>query len=233
MINGVVGKLLGRGVSLNNAARILGVNRKTIARKLEALGFHAASELDRKNREMGKCRAIEFDDLETFELTKCKPLSVTIAVDSRSRRILGIEVSTIPARGLLVKKAKKYGPREDGRALARASLFATLRDLVHEDALIKSDANPHYIPDVKRFFPKAKHVTFLGRKSSLGGQGELKKGGFDPIFSLNHTCAMARYNLARLIRKTWCTTKRKDRLWLHLMIYARIHNEQIQQTLVA
>jgi transposase-like protein len=229
LINEVVRQLLARGTSLRNAARILKINRKTVARKLEALGFHAASELDRINRkEHEKSLVIEFDDLETFEHTKCKPLSVTLAVESRTRRILAIEVSTMPAKGKLVEKAKKYGRRHDGRAKARARLFTTLKDLVAKNALIRSDSNPHYPRDVKRHFPKAHHVTYMSRRSSLGGQGELKKVAFDPLFSLNHTCAMARYNLARLIRRTWCTTKRVDRLWLHLMIYAHLHNQELK-----
>jgi transposase-like protein len=228
-LNEVVRTLLSKGMSLNNVAEALKINRKTVSRKLEALGFQSAAELDHFNRTCHeKSRVIEFDDLETFELTKCKPISVTLAVESRTRRSLAIEVATMPAKGLLVEKAKKYGPREDGRAAARERLFRTLKDLVHEEAVIKSDANPHYLPDVKRHFPKARHVTYLSRRSSLGGQGELKKTVFDPIFSLNHTCAMARYSLARLIRKTWCTTKRSDRLWLHLMIYAACHNEKIR-----
>jgi hypothetical protein len=48
------------------------------------------------------------------------------------------------------------------------------------------------------------------------GQGELKRGGFDPLFSLNHTAAMFRDRLKRLSHRTWCTTKRPDRLQLLL-----------------
>ena len=229
-LNRVVFGLLSRGMSINNTADELKVNRKTVARKLEAWGFYAASELNRINREEHEqCRVIEFDDLETFEHTKCKPIAVTIAVESRTRRILAIEVSPMQAKGKLAHKAREvYGRREDGRAAARARLFATLTDLVREDAVIKSDSNPHYAADVKRYFPKAHHVTYQSRKGSLGGQGELKKTKFDPIFSLNHSCAMVRYNLARLVRKTWCTTKRIDRLWLHLMLYALRHNQRIK-----
>jgi hypothetical protein len=60
----------------------------------------------------------------------------------------------------------------------------------------------------------------------LTGQGELKVGGFDPIFSLNHTCAMLRANINRLFRKTWCTTKKMEMLEHHLAIYALYHNER-------
>jgi hypothetical protein len=131
----------------------------------------------------------------------------------------------MPAKGMLAEKAKKYGKRLDGRRAARRRLFERIRPLVKENALIKSDNNPHYPPDVKEFFPHATHRTYQGRKSSLGGQGELKRVVFDPIFSLNHTCAMFRANVNRLFRKTWCTTKRADCLRAHLFLYAQFHNE--------
>jgi hypothetical protein len=63
-----------------------------------------------------------------------------------------------------------------------------------------------------------------GRRACVVGQGELKKGGRDPLFTLNHTCAMFRANVNRLIRKTWNTTKKRICLEWHLQIYAHFHN---------
>jgi hypothetical protein len=213
--------------TIRRAAKIFNLNRKTVARKLLLLGFEAECNLRIENLKHPKARVIEFDDLETFEHTKCKPLSVTLAVQSKTRRILGLEVSSMPAKGMLVEKAKKYGHRVDLRRLGRENLFRTLTDLVAEDAVIKSDNNPHYPNDVRKHFPKASHVTYESRRDSLGGQGELKKVRFDPLFSLNHTCAMLRANVSRLVRKTWVTTKRADRLHAHLMIYADFHNSEL------
>jgi hypothetical protein len=168
---------------------------------------------------------IEFDDLETFEHTKMKPISVTLAVESLSRRILGFNVSSMPAKGLLAKKAfKKYGPRRDERTKGRNNLFCSLRGLVKPDAIIKSDQNPHYPTDVKRHFPKASHIAIKGTRGVITAQGELKKTVFDPLFSLNHTCAKLRADINRLIRKTWCTTKKIERLRLHLAMYSHYHN---------
>jgi hypothetical protein len=199
-----------------------------VARKLVVLGFEAEARLNVANRAKPKSRVIELDDLETFEHTKCKPLSVTLAVESRTRRILALEVSSMPAKGLLVEKAKKYGPRRDGRKEGRARLFTSLQDLVHEEGVLKSDSNPHYPPDVKKFFPRARHRRYEGKRGALGGQGELKKVVFDPLFSLNHTCAMFRANVNRLFRRTWCTTKRADRLRAHLFLYAEYHNAHLK-----
>ena len=221
-------KLLSSGVSQRRAARLLHINLKTVARKLIFLSHEARTKLHLYNIERPKALVIEFDDLETFEHTKCKPLSVTLAVESETRRILGFRVAQMPAKGLLAKiSVKKYGKRRDFRSQERKFLFQGLKPYVHEKATIKSDSNPHYPEDVKRFFPEAKHETFLGARGSTTGQGELKKLRFDPLFSLNHTCAKLRADINRLFRKTWCTTKKPPRLADHLAIYALYHNQNL------
>jgi hypothetical protein len=224
-LNGEVFEYLVSGISQRRVARTLKVNRKTIVRKFLLLGQFSLEQLFENNKNQPKATHVQFDDLETFEHSKCKPLSVTMAVEEDSRRILSFRVSKMPAKGLLAAiSRKKYGPRKDERPKAREELFTELKDLVSEYALFKSDMNPHYIPDVKKYFPKSEHQTFKGRRGCVVGQGELKAGGFDPIFSLNHTFAMARANMNRLVRRTWCTTKIPERLALHFAMYALYHN---------
>lgn len=213
------------GMSQRRLAITYRLNRKTIAKKLIFLGAESKKELKEENLKAEKASIIEFDDLETFEHTKFKPLSVTLAVEYRTRRILGFQVSQMPAKGLLAKRArKKYGPRADKRSEGRKKLFEEIKPLVKDEALIKSDENPHYPSDVKAYFPNAVHERHKGQRGSIVGQGELKKVHFDPLFSLNHTCAMLRANINRLFRKTWCTTKSPKRLEDHIAIYAAYHN---------
>jgi hypothetical protein len=189
------------------------------------LGFHAKIALSIHNLSRPLARIIQFDDLETFEHTKYKPVSVTLAVEETTRRILAVAVSQMPAKGRLVKKSvQKYGARKDQRSKGRRRLFETLKPLIEPKSIIKSDQNPHYIKDVKRHFPEARHVPFKGQRGANTGQGELKKVEYDPLFSLNHTCAKLRADICRLIRKTWSTTKLKERLELHLLLYAVYHN---------
>lgn len=227
--NDRIRRLLASGVSLRRIARELHLSRTTVARKLVFLGGQSRDQLFEMNLECPKAEIVEFDDQETFEHTKCKPLSITIAVQSKTRRILGFQVSQMNAKGHLAKIAlKKYGRRKDTRAEGRKRLFQTLQSLVSPRATFKSDENPHYVPDVRKYFPAAKHETFKGQRGSIVGQGELKKVRFDPIFSLNHTCAMTRANVNRLARKTWCTTKNPARLADHLAIYAVYHNENLK-----
>lgn len=221
-------KLLSGGMSQREVARTLKLNRKTVVRKFLFLAELEAENLKRWNQAKSLATEVEFDDLETFEHSKCKPLSITLMVEYKTRRILGFEVSQMPAKGKLASLArKKYGPRKDKRAQGRVNLFKEMKELVIPQALIRSDSNPHYASDVRKYFPKARHETVLGVRGAVTGQGELKKIHFDPLFSLNHTCAMLRANINRLFRKTWCTTKKPDRLAKHLCLYAMSHNRRL------
>ncbi len=53
-----------------------------------------------------------------------------------------------------------------------------IEDFIAEWSLIKAILDP------------SSHQRFKGRRGCIVGQGELKVGGFDPLFSLNHTYAM-------------------------------------------
>jgi len=221
-------QLVSSGVSQRRAARILKVNPKTVVRRFRFLAEQARAEQEAWLKKYGekKIAAIQFDDLETSEHTKCKPLSVVLAVEEKTRKILGFEVSRMPAKGLLVKKAfLKYGPRADERPEGWDRLMKNLKPFVTDVAYFKSDENPHYPKYLKAYHPDATHITVKGGRGSLGGQGELKKLHFDPLFSLNHSCAMLRANLNRLFRKTWCTTKTIQGLMDHLSIYVTYHNQ--------
>ena len=80
---------------------------------------------------------------------------------------------------------------------------------------------------IKKHFPKAKYQQFKGQKSSVYAQGELKKVAYDPLFDINHSFAMLRANISRLIRKSWCTTKKRSALNDHLAVYAWVHNSTL------
>jgi len=223
-------RLLCSGVSLRRSAILLHVSRTTVARKLKFLGLQAKNKFNERAKLFAKSLVVEFDDMETFEHSKCKPLSITLAVEYKSRRILGFEVSRMPAKGpLAVIARKKYGIRPDERPSARKRLFERLNHLIDTAAVVKSDQNPHYSSDVQKYLSGRRHVTYKGRRGCVVGQGELKRGGFDPLFCLNHTCAKLRADINRLFRRTWCTTKVPERLTDHIAIYTNFHNQSLKR----
>ena len=222
-------KLLVSGVSMRRAARLLRLHRTTVARKLEFLGLQAQKSHARFMERLAAhpLHKIQFDEMETFEHTKLKPLSIALAV-TNTRKILAFEVAQMPAKGLLAAKSrKKYGYRADHRPKAISRLFETLKPLVDSEAVFESDQNPHYPTLLKRYFPKAQHLTTPGGRGCVVGQGELKALKWDPLFSLNHTAAMLRANVNRLFRRTWCTTKLPLRLSYHLWLYVQYHNQTL------
>ena len=171
---------------------------------------------------------LQFDELQTFERSKCLPLSVPLVVEPKTRLILGLGVASMPANGPLASiSLKKYGARKDERAIVASQLFETLATVIDPKVTWISDENPAYPVWIKKHFPESSHQTHKGRRGAVVGQGELKKIGFDPLFSLNHTCAMLRANVSRLVRRTWATTKRADRLKEHLLVYMDYHNSEL------
>ena len=225
-LNDMVFSLFASGTSQRRMARLLSVNRKTIVRKFLVLGELCLDDIQkRKHLPDRKISEFCFDDMESFEHTKLKPLSISLAVENKSRLILDFRVSSMKAKGHLSQKAfKKYGYRPDHRGKNLLELLNSIKSLTIERPLIKSDMNPHYIKPVKRIFPGSLHEVTKGKRGCIVGQGELKAGGFDPIFSFNHTAAMLRANINRLFRRTWNTTKKPICLSFHIAIYVFYHN---------
>ena len=223
-VNHALGRLLTSGVSQRRCAMLLNIHRTTVARKHRFLGLQAKQTFDRTVR-YASVTTIQFDDLETTEHTKLKPVSVSLAVDANTRKILALQVSRMPAKGLLARKSRqKYGLRRDDRLRGLDRMFASLKEKVTGQVTFKSDSNPLYPLVLRRHFKTENHETVISRKGCIVGQGELKKIGFDPLFSLNHTCAMLRANINRLFRRTWCTSKKLESLEQHLYLYAKFHN---------
>ena len=220
--------LLSGCVSIRRTAIILGIHRDTVARKLVFLARQCRKDLAKLSSEYATISTIQFDELQTIEHTKCKPLSVAMAVSVGTRKILGFQTSKMPATGHLAKIARqKYGARPDQRRIGLNQLFQQLTALLPEACEIHSDECSFYKRIVKRHFPSSNYHQFKGAASRTYGQGELKRNKRDPLFTINHTFAMLRANINRLIRKTWCTTKKISRLNDHITIYMWMHNTQL------
>ena len=220
-------ELLCSGVSMRRCARLLNIHRTTVERKLAYLARKAElSQAAFMASLKGQVQHLQFDDLITSEHSKLKPLTVSLAVDATRRRILGVEVESLAAFGTMAEVSrKKYGRRTTRHIEGLRRLFSTIAPVVSPHALVESDEHTNYPPIVAHFLPGRTHQRYPGGRGAIVGQGELKKLRFDPLFTLNHTCAMLRANINRLIRKTWCTTKRPEMLQRHLIIYVDFHNQ--------
>ena len=220
-------RLLNSGVSQSRCACILNISRITVARKIEKLARFARRDHRLWISSRPESSELIFDEMETFVHTKCKPLSISIGVTPR-REVVAMHVATMPAKGhLAALSRKKYGPRPDLRKHSLRKLMEDARTAFENFSVVSSDEKRTYPRFVKAYFPSAVHKKFKGRRGCIVGQGELKSGGFDPLFKLNHTCAMVRDNLKTMSRRTWCTVKRIDRLQDLIDLYIHFHNRFI------
>lgn len=221
---------LASGTSMRRTARILNIHYMTVQRKLIYLAEKSRMKQAEYLQELKAqpVKHLQFDDLITSVHTKLKPLSVTIAIDADSRAILGAKVSEIPAFGHLAELSrKKYGRRKNQHEEKLNELFAEIAPAIHPNARICSDEHRMYAPAVARFFPQSDYHQYKGEKACVAGQGELKKVQYDPLFMINHTCAMFRGNINRLIRRTWCTTKKESMLENHIQIFIAFNNQKL------
>lgn len=172
-------------MSQRRIALLILANRKTVVRKIRFLARLARLEhadlLHRLSDDEQKLSSVQFDDLETSEHTKSKPLSIALAVEPKTRKILSHHVSRMPAKGLLAEKARtKYGSRKDERPQGWARLARDLSPILQPGAKLPSDENPHIPNHVLSYLPNTLHATCKGKRGCSTGQGELKRIGFDP-----------------------------------------------------
>ena len=221
--------LLAANATLRGIARQLHIDKDTVARYLVLLAREARQRQRIRQANSPQASSVQFDELITIEHTKMKPLSVFLVSDTDRWEMLGVIVSRIPASGYLAEKSrKKYGHRPDQSVLRRHVLLRRLAPLIDPQAHVVTDKHSAYPLLLKRHLPQATHVRHKGAKAAIVGQGELKKGGWDPLFCINQQLAMLRAHISRLFRRSWNTTKRVTRLADHLAIYMDHYNRTLR-----
>lgn len=203
-------------------AKLLHCNIKTIARKLIFIALQARDyhyeEMVFKGKLSTTCA--QFDEMETFDHTRMKPLSIAIAVRAKTGQIIDAKVGEMNCHGKLASKAQaKYGFRRDTRAVACEETLKTLSKCQRpfDPMTIFSDAKSAYPGLILKVMPKAIHAPVLSRA--------VKAGMTSPLFTLNDTAAKIRNDMSRMARKTWVTTKAVWALKAHLYLYIAWNNK--------
>jgi len=226
-LNLQVQRLLCSGVSQRRIALILRVSRRTVYRKFQFLAAQAVLKnsvfLDKFKSQ--KIKEIFLDEMEDRIHTKCKPVAIALIV-TKERKILLHKTSRIRPKNSELNQFshKKYPYWIDNSRKGFNELIQKAAPILDKKVIIKSDEKNLYSQVIKKILPESEHQRFKSRKAVVAGQKELKQGGRDPLFPLNHTCAMFRANINRLIRRTWCTSKKIEALSQHIEIYTHFHN---------
>ncbi len=222
-LNEMVFKLYCSSVTQRRMALLLQVNRKTIVRKFLFLALQARRVHEERVRSgKFKIHRAELDEMETFEHTRLKPLSIALAVDPGSTDIVDMRQAQLGYKGPLAGLAfKKYGPRENKSHLAVEKVLSTIALCAERELTILTDKNPSYRRRIKSAIPHAVHVP---TRCVIAEIKTDRKNYNDPLFTLNFTCANVRGDLSRMVRRTWVTTKKPERLQAHLDLYIAWRN---------
>lgn len=217
-------------VTQRQCARLLGISRHTVAQRLVLLGNHC--------REFHRCRleragrpllagTFQLDELESFEHERrIKPLTVPVLIHRQSFFIVATSTASLPARGRLAPRfqAKKraleerLGKRRSGsrRAVREClSQLARQRD-PSQDLRLETDR--------KSTYPRLVREELGARVEHHREDSKAPRCYGSVLFAINHTLAQLRDGLSRLVRRTWATTKREERLGLHLWVWMSYRN---------
>ena len=202
-------------------AKVLGVNRKTVVRKFLFLSL-VARQVHRDWLSSRRITQVQFDEAESFEHTRLKPLTIAVAVDGTTRRMLAARVATIPYKGKLARLARaKYGPRKNRRAWALRRCLKRIQPQVLPQAVVTTDGFPAYPEFMAKYLPQAQHRVVFPVKKNVWST---RRNPDDPLFAVNHLSARIRHDLSRMGRKVWVTTKKACRLQAHLDLFLAYHN---------
>ena len=209
-------------VTLRQSARTLRVTRRTVERRLVRFGEHA--RLFHEARLEGKTigGVFQLDEAESFERDRRKkPLTLPVLIERSSRFLVHVEVAFLPARKASKPEhqsgARRVEPtspvRRSGSRSAVKRCFEALerRSKPGTRVLVQTDRKVTYPTILKDVFGK--------RVVHERTHSKRKRDWKNPLFAINHTLAMMRDGLSRLVRRTWAHAKQKERLELALWIY--------------
>lgn len=200
------------GMSMRAIARALKINRKTVNRYfLENSKTARTRNLKRLQTGQIVTTYVQFDELETFEHTKKKPLGVEASIRAKTGEIISMKVGTIHVKGLTVSKEyiKTWNSQTNRRYAIADMLFETQHAMKKDYAMIACDNSPQPVKIAKDIFGD-------GRVQVLNSSQKNKR--------IDLTFLKLRQDISRLRRRTLATTKNRDRLQNHLDLYTDYHN---------
>lgn len=214
-------------VTHRQSARLLRVSRKTVLHRVRLLGAHCR-EFHRVRLECASLAGtFVLDELETFETDRrLQPVTMPVLVHWPSLLIVHQVAAPLPARGRLrpadqrrkLALERLRGPRKSGSSAAVVACCEVLRNCLRPGgrARVRTDRKATYRAILRDVFgARAIHECT---------SGSLRRNHANPLFAVNHTFAMVRDGVSRLVRRTWANAKLRERLAEHTWIWVAWRN---------
>jgi transposase-like protein len=226
----IFGELVSK-VTQRQIARRLDCARRTVARRLEVFGKHCQAFHERLMHARGQTRPWQgrflLDELETYEHNRrLRPVTVPVLVHKPSHCILHTAVGTLPPRKPLSKANQKKleqmelleGKRRSESRARVSECFDVLRSVLPTTGIVTVNT------DEKHTYRVLLKKTFGDRLVHETTHSKEPRSYWNPLFVVNHTCAMLRDGLSRLVRRSWAVSKQREKLEWHLWIYIAWRN---------
>ena len=209
-------------VGLRQAARVLGVARRTIEHRFRWLARHADAFHTQALRGVALTGPFQLDELESFESNRYQPVTVPILIERHTFFLVDSAAGPLRRNGRMTPLQRRrraahetrHGRRPSHSAPAVRAVLARLRQVTHAAPriVLESDEKPLYGALGRRLLGP----RFLWRTHAASARRDRR----NPLFPINHTNARLRHFLARLRRRTWCVSKTRAALQAHLRIAA-------------
>lgn len=209
-------------VTQRQSARMLCCDRKSVARRLELLGGHCRAWHRSRLARRALAGVFQLDELETFEHSRrLQPVTVPVLIQRGSYLVVDLGVAPLPCRGGLspayrrrkAEREARWGKRRSGSRAAVERCLETLRSgLRGAGGVLESDRKGAYASSLRR--------VLGGRVAHVRHDSGGRRDWGHPLFAINHTLAQLRDGVSRLVRRSWAASKRRERLELHLWVWA-------------
>ena len=212
-LNNKVYKLYCEGNTLRGISRLLGCHYDTVVCKFRFMA-NLAREAHLKRLKEGEIQTtyVQIDEMQTFEHTHERPLGIELAVRPKTYEIVSARVCRIPVNALSISPSQKESYNATStRSQTQSDMCMEIDKVLKDKATIKGDGS---IPTPVRDYFGDKDIQ------SVSSFDEKCK----ELWVLNHICAKLRHRMSRLNRKTWATTKRMERLQMHLDLLIACQN---------
>lgn len=199
-------------MSLRGIARTLNISYPTVVKYFRENAKLAKKATKKRLNEKGLITSyVQFDQLETYEHTKRKPVGIQLSIRHKTGEIISAKAGYIPIRALTVSKpySTEWNKRANQSNHTYRMLQETKKALNPKGSTITCDG---YRPQIKLLKNICKQPFITIQPSSK----EHKK--IDRVFR------RMRQDMSRLGRKTLSTTKRLEHLQNHLDLYTDYHN---------
>jgi hypothetical protein len=144
-----------------------------------------------------------------------------VLIERKSYFVVDLETAELPCRGRLSEedrlrkeeREREHGVRRSGSRRAVSKCIETLAShhARQGPVRVQTDKKSTYTTILARQFP--------GRLEHKRHSSKAKRDYANPLFPINHTLAMMRDGISRLVRRTWAASKLRARLERHAWIW--------------